>query len=254
MTLRVLHITPHLGCGVGRVLSQVAGFHTMHATGVEERFVSLERAQKMQFVDAIIATGAPVFFDICEYALRKQLAWADIVQLEWWHHPAMAQWLHAQQVMTGRLAIWAHTSGLHYPCFSSELAHLPHAMMATTAASPVGIAVPSSGGFDDIPVRYESAARSLGASSFYAFYSVTLPLARKGLLSTTLLIWAKAMGEFGASITLAGTMSFKTETLPTAIFMQLASADIEGAMSLIFIMLVVGLSALFLGRLLWRRN
>ena len=93
MTLKLLHITPHLGCGVGRVLSQVAGYHATHQTGVEERFISLERAQKMQFVDAITAVGAPVLFDVNAEALKAQLAWADIIQLEWWHHPAMAQWL-----------------------------------------------------------------------------------------------------------------------------------------------------------------
>ncbi len=153
MTMRVLHITPHLGCGVGRVLSQVAAYHAAHATGVEERFICLERAQKMQFVDAITATGAPVLFDVNTEALKAQLAWADIIQLEWWHHPAMAQWLHTHNGITARLVLWAHTSGLHYPSFLAGLAQLPHAFMATTAASPVGIAVPSSGGFDDIPVR-----------------------------------------------------------------------------------------------------
>jgi glycosyltransferase involved in cell wall biosynthesis len=153
MTLKLLHITPHLGCGVGRVLSQVAGYHATHQTGVEERFISLERAQKMQFVDAITAVGAPVLFDVNAEELKAQLAWADIIQLEWWHHPAMAQWLHANNGFSGRLAIWSHTSGLHYPSFPSGLARLPHVFMATTAASPAGVAVPSSGGFDDIPVR-----------------------------------------------------------------------------------------------------
>lgn len=153
MPLKLLHITPHLGCGVGRVLSQVAGYHAAHQTGVEERFISLERAQKMQFVDAIMATGAPVLFEVNAEELKAHLAWADIVQLEWWHHPAMAQWLHQNNGFSARLAIWSHTSGLHYPSFPAGLVQLPQVFMATTAASPAGVVVPSSGGFDDIPVR-----------------------------------------------------------------------------------------------------
>jgi molybdate transport system permease protein len=61
----------------------------------------------------------------------------------------------------------------------------------------------------------------------------------------TLLAWAKALGEFGATITLAGTMSMRTETLPVAIYLRLASADLEGAAALILLLMTLGLLALW---------
>ncbi len=103
-------------------------------------------------------------------------------------------------------------------------------------------------GFDEIPSRYENAARTLGASSFQAFRSVSLPLCRRSILSTLIFAWAKAVGEFGATITLAGTMAMRTETLPVAIFMRLSVADIQGAVVLITILLAIGLFVLFIVR------
>ena len=60
-----------------------------------------------------------------------------------------------------------------------------------------------------------------------------------------MLSWAKAMGEFGATITVAGTMALRTETLPIGIYMHLSSADIKGTVALILVLLVIGLTALY---------
>ncbi len=102
--------------------------------------------------------------------------------------------------------------------------------------------------FDQVPQRYENVARSLGVSPLKAFLTVTVPMARRGILASVLITWAKALGEFGATITVAGSMPMKTETLPIAIFMKLASADIEGAVVLILLLLVIGLFLLYVGR------
>ncbi|MEX1119558.1 MAG: ABC transporter permease [Terrimicrobiaceae bacterium] len=98
--------------------------------------------------------------------------------------------------------------------------------------------------FDDVPKDVEILARTLGASPRHAFFTVTLPLARRGLLAAFILAWAKAFGEFGATIMVAGTMAMRTETLPIAIFLRLASADIEGTVALILVLVVIGLTAL----------
>ncbi|HHI79275.1 MAG TPA: ABC transporter permease subunit [Planctomycetes bacterium] len=107
---------------------------------------------------------------------------------------------------------------------------------------------------DEIPVRYENVARSLGASSFQSFRSVVLPLSARGLLASGILVWAKALGEFGATITVAGSLPGKTETLPIAIFLELGKANLEGASVLILILLFFGVSVLALTRLLVRRR
>lgn len=69
---------------------------------------------------------------------------------------------------------------------------------------------------DEIPVRYEAVARTLGATPLKAFWTVTLPLCKSGVLAAAILSWAKALGEFGATITIAGSMAMRTETLPPA--------------------------------------
>lgn len=99
--------------------------------------------------------------------------------------------------------------------------------------------------FDAVPAELETVARTLGASPVYAFATVTLPLARRGLLAAFVLAWAKALGEFGATLMVSGTMALRTETLPTAIYLRLASADIEGTVAMILILLSLGLAALY---------
>ena len=71
--------------------------------------------------------------------------------------------------------------------------------------------------------------------------------------SAMVLCWAKAVGEFGATVTLAGTMSFKTETMPIAIFMALASVNVRKTIILILILAGIGLSALYAVRFVEKR-
>jgi len=106
---------------------------------------------------------------------------------------------------------------------------------------------------DEIPTIYEDAAKTLGASPLRAFITVTLPLSKRGIMSAAILTWAKALGEFGATVTVAGSMAMKTETLPIAIFMRLASADIEGAAVLVLILISAGLGILYGARALTKK-
>ena len=107
---------------------------------------------------------------------------------------------------------------------------------------------------DEIPQRYEDVARSLGASPVRAFATITLPLSKRGIVASWGLTWARALGEFGATITLAGSMAMKTETLTIAIFMRLSTADIEATVVLIFILVAVGLGILYGVRFLSRES
>jgi len=76
-----------------------------------------------------------------------------------------------------------------------------------------------------------------------------LPLSFRGLLAAVILSWAKAVGEFGATVTLAGAMPGKTETMPIAIFTALASANIEKAVIFILVLFLLGIIALYSVRL-----
>ncbi len=89
--------------------------------------------------------------------------------------------------------------------------------------------------FDGVDVRYEKIARTLGHSELESITYVTLPLAKKGILSAALLSWTRAVDEFGASVTLADATRFKTETFSIALFLNLATGEIEKAVALICI-------------------
>lgn len=98
--------------------------------------------------------------------------------------------------------------------------------------------------FESIPLRYERVARSLGCTQWAAFWKVVLPLSRSGLMATAILVWARAVGEFGATVTLAGATEGKTATIPTAIYLGFASADVERALTLVVILILIAMLSL----------
>jgi molybdate transport system permease protein len=73
--------------------------------------------------------------------------------------------------------------------------------------------------FRQVDTRFEEAARTLGASRWYVFRRVTLPAIRPGLVAGIVLAWARALGEFGATITFAGNFPGRTQTMPLAIYL-----------------------------------
>jgi molybdate transport system permease protein len=99
--------------------------------------------------------------------------------------------------------------------------------------------------FEAIDVEYENLARTLGYNQVQVFLRVVLPMAGKGLLASFLLVWGRAIGEFGATVTLAGATPLKTETIPVAINLSFASADISSALVFITILISISLGILF---------
>ena len=101
--------------------------------------------------------------------------------------------------------------------------------------------------------KLEDAAGTLGASPFWVFLTVTLPLCLPGVLVGMILCFAKAMGEFGATITFVSNIPGETQTLPSAIytFTQVPGGD-AGAMRLTLISIVISVAALFVSEWLAR--
>ncbi|MEU6537193.1 molybdate ABC transporter permease subunit [Streptomyces sp. NPDC047000] len=91
--------------------------------------------------------------------------------------------------------------------------------------------------------RYEEAATTLGASRFTAFRRVTLPLIAPGVAAGAVLAWARALGEFGATITFAGNFPGRTQTMPLAVYLALQS-DPAAAISLSLVLLAVSIAVL----------
>lgn len=125
-----------------------------------------------------------------------------------------------------------------------ELAFTPAAavLAATFVAAPFLI-VTLEAALETMDPRLEQAAATLGASEWRILWTVTLPTIRPAVLAGLALSWARALGEFGATITFAGNVSGRTQTLPLAVYETLQS-DFEGALQLSVVLLAVSLSVL----------
>ena len=91
--------------------------------------------------------------------------------------------------------------------------------------------------------RHEEAARTLGGSRWYVFRRVTLPTVRPALVAGAVLAWARALGEFGATITFAGNFPGTTQTMPLATYLALES-DPEEALVLSLVLIAVSFAVL----------
>jgi len=91
--------------------------------------------------------------------------------------------------------------------------------------------------------RYEEAAATLGAGRWTTFTHVTLPLVAPGIAAGAVLCWARALGEFGATITFAGNFPGRTQTMPLAVYLALET-DLRAAIVLSLILLVVSVTIL----------
>jgi molybdate transport system permease protein len=98
-------------------------------------------------------------------------------------------------------------------------------------------------GIRQVDQRYEDAAATLGAGSWTRFWRVTLPLVAPSLGAGAALCWARALGEFGATITFAGNFPGKTQTMPLAVYIALETNP-DGAVALSLVLLAVSLLVL----------
>ena len=96
--------------------------------------------------------------------------------------------------------------------------------------------------------RLEDAARSLGAGRWMVFRRVTLPLIWPSLVAGTVLTWARALGEFGATITFAGNLPGVTQTMPLAIYISQSSGKTDEAIALSLILVLVSLVVMIFRR------
>ncbi len=100
--------------------------------------------------------------------------------------------------------------------------------------------------FEGVDPRFEAMSRTLGHGRVTTFFIITLPLAARGLLAAMILGFTRAVGEFGATIVLAGNIPGRTQTLASAIFSAQQAGREDEANVLLVIALVVGFSAIFL--------
>lgn len=122
---------------------------------------------------------------------------------------------------------------------------------ATFVAMPFMV-ITVEGALRNLDQRYEGAAATLGARRWTVFRRVTLPMIGPSLVSGIVLTWARAFGEFGATVTFAGNLQGRTQTLPLAVFVALES-DRDAAVAISLVMVLVSLVVLIALRDRWWR-
>jgi len=138
--------------------------------------------------------------------------------------------LFGQNMLGARLGEW----GIHilFTPWGAVLAQ-------TFVAAPI-VMRSSRAAFERVGLRYEWAAATLGLRPSQVFFQISLPLARQGIMAGTVLGWTRAMGEFGATLMVAGAIRFKTETLPIAVYLNISSGELGTALSCAWVLMATG--------------
>lgn len=123
-------------------------------------------------------------------------------------------------------------------------------VLANTFVAMPFLVITVEGALRNLDPRFEGAASTLGAGRWTVLRRVTLPLIAPSLISGLVLTWARAFGEFGATITFAGNLQGRTQTLPLAVFVALES-DRDTAVAISLVMVVISLTLLVVLRDRW---
>lgn len=122
-------------------------------------------------------------------------------------------------------------------------------ILANTFVAMPFLVITVEGAFSSVDQRFEGAAAALGASRLTVFRRVTLPMIAPSLRAGMVLAWARAFGEFGATVTFAGNLQGRTQTLPLAVFVSLdANRDAAIAMSLLMVFVSIIVLVVLRGR------
>ncbi|MDQ3685072.1 MAG: molybdate ABC transporter permease subunit [Acidobacteriota bacterium] len=118
------------------------------------------------------------------------------------------------------------------------------AVAATVLALPLMVKA-SRAAIESVNPQYEIASYTLGKSELETFFRITLPLARRGILAGLILSFARALGEFGATLMLAGNIPGRTQTMPLAIYEAVAAGEERQAQALALLLTIVSIVAVY---------
>lgn len=208
----------------------------------------------LSIVSSIVATvlaavlGIPLAWVLARTAFRGRGVVRALVTLP----------LVLPPVVAGAALLFAlgRTGFIGEPLYEATGIVLPFSIWAVILANAF-VAMPFvvitvEGALAGLDPRYESAAETLGAGRWGVIRRVTLPLIRPSLVAGLVLTWARAFGEFGATVTFAGSLSGRTQTMPLTVFVALQT-DRDIAVALSLVMVVVSLTVLIGLRDRWWR-
>ncbi len=194
-----------------------------------------------------VLAGTPLAYLLARYQFRGRAALDTLVDLPVVLPPAVAgvallMAFGRRGLLGGLLAEW----GLEVPFTSVAVI-----MAQTFVAAPLYVRA-ARAGFGGVDQRLEQVSATLGVSGWATFWRVTLPLARPALLGGAIMTWARALGEFGATILFAGNFAGRTQTMPLAIYSALQS-DLEAALAMSAALVLVSFAVLLAFRAATRR-
>jgi molybdate transport system permease protein len=230
-----------------RVLSQVGVWETLRQPIVTE-------ALKLSFLTSLsslllaLLCGTPIAYLLARYRFRGAALLDTLIDLPMVLPPTVAG--VALLMAFGRrgiLGAWLDVVGVH-------ISFTPVAVILAQSfvSGPFYIRA-ARAGFQSVDQELERVAYTLGHSPVRTFFQITIPLAFPALLGGAVMAWARALGEFGATIMFAGNLIGRTQTMPLAIYMAMES-DLTAALVLSVILIVVSFSVLFGVRLLLHRS
>lgn len=196
-----------------------------------------------------LVIGTPVAFLLARYRFRGHQLLDTVVDLPMVLPPAVAG--VALLMAFGR-------RGVVGPFLSDLGIEIPFTTLAVILAQTF-VAVPfyiraARAGFESVDGGLEEVAATLGAGRSTIFRTVTVPLALPALLGGAVMAWARALGEFGATLMFAGNFAGRTQTMPLAIYQTLESGRLDAALALSIILVVVSFSVLLLFKVVVRRG
>jgi molybdate transport system permease protein len=148
----------------------------------------------------------------------------------------------------GPLGAWLHSAGL-------DLVFTWRGVVLAMAVMSFPLLVRGArAAFEEVDPRLEQMARTLGAGGLRIFLTVTLPLAARGILGGTLLAFARSIGEFGATIVVAGNIPGRTSTLSLAIYQLIQLGQDEDAFRLLAVAAVIAFAAVWAHEAILRRT
>lgn len=117
---QILHITPHLGGGIGKALSGILGYEKINNVKFTHKIIILDEPENMQFVDICKNSGIEIIFTKNMRAIELEIQSADVVIIHWWHHPLNAWLLANFPKVETRVVLWSHVNGCTYPMLPFE--------------------------------------------------------------------------------------------------------------------------------------
>jgi molybdate transport system permease protein len=190
----------------------------------------------------VVGLGTPLAWGLARRGGRVARAVETLVQLPVVIPPAVAG--VAMLLAFGRRGILAR---LFYPEGWSVAFTTAAVVMAEVFVSAPFFVQAATSAFRRVDERFLVVGRSLGGSPFKVFARIALPLAGPGLVAGAAMSWARALGEFGATLMFAGNFTGRTQTLPLAIYTALES-DLRAAQSLSLVLVAVAFALLLVVR------